>query len=157
MSIPVLDTDPTPSKRDRDEKKKNVPIAAARLCGCHSEEANVFSDIYTCDAVAVSRSLCELPSDESYMSCRNCSPMTSDTFESGVTSEESVSLNYNIAIESESDQMKELVYKGSVVESRNELIVPIGDKHWAKIDNPKRGKKEEGRGAKDVGSNRCDN
>lgn len=96
---------------------------AVQPCGCNRDEINT-NDISAYNTKQVSRSLCELPSDESYMSCRNCSPVSSDTAGSA-TSEDSESCTFSVQVESENSLMQDTVYNGSLFDSKHELSDPM--------------------------------
>lgn len=162
-----------PKKRSRAQtlKAQLLPkfalFPAVKPCGCNKDGTNIneISDYNT-------RSLCKLPSDESYMSCRNCSPDSSET-SAGITSEDSESKFCNIAVEvgNNTELMQDIGYNGSIVGSKHELsgrmedIVFNSSIFGSKIDLPNPGDRRVERvdspdpsnESRELKSERCEN
>lgn len=109
-------------------------FSGVRPCGCKRNETNII-EISAYNTNLVSRSLCSLPSDVSYMSCRNCSPDSSESVLS-VSSEDSESPIRNISVEvgSESELVQDIGFNSGIYGSINDLH-DSGDIHVARVDS----------------------
>lgn len=130
-------------------KQEMLPTQFAYMpvhhCGCYMDEINTNKIAYH-NTNLVSRSLCKLPSDPSYLSCRNCSPMSSETFGS-VTSEDLESQIYKVShkVGTDSELMQELpschydvcdpVGVEVFTSSRHENKNYINNSHIARVDS----------------------
>lgn len=96
---------------------------ALQPCGCNRDKTNT-NDHSTCNIKQMSRSLCELTTDESYMSCRNCSPVSSETV-GYVTSEDSESCIISGEVGNQSDLLQDIVSNGSFFDSKHQQSDPM--------------------------------